>query len=470
MSGISSAAVFATMLNASLGAGFLTVPWIFIQMGNTLAVAFLLFICFVTTATSLMIVEASSRAEYLLRSEERGLPTPRLSMVLAFKRKSLSEIPLLEFVEEKSKIKPTITKRRKFELGELCKIYFGDTSMHIYIICVAIGYYGLFCAFTILFASSFTSNVPIFYLETCDIDSTVEFLSPCRFKYWFWVCFNIGVMIVLSIKGLENQQSFQMIFTVARILTLCLMFGTSIYSLISGVPISSSLKPQEEAPFSWSTLFQCIPMVTFATGFMNVIASSLQFMKKKKANTNRIITWASVTGSMLVLILGLVAGSALRGYNTPTLSTLAWRGYDAGISPRPFWTYPIEYSIIIFPALNVITSCPPYSISLAESLDAYLKSQFRIQSMRYSLRYLIWIPVLVICLLVDNLGKCASVRALTVYVTVYSSVSLMHLISKEHVPQESPFEGWHSSNFIAWSIFCFSTVMLVVSTGFLILA
>lgn len=460
--------VFATMLNASLGAGFLTVPWIFVQIGNPLAIAVLVFISFITIAASLMIVEASSRAEFLLRSEERGLPMPRLSMSLAFKRKSLNEIPLLDLQEENSKIKPTLTDKRKFELGELCKIYFGDAGMHLYIICMVIGCYGIFCAYTILFASSFTSDIPIFNLETCDIYQDQEFFSPCRFKYWFWVCFYVALMVVLTVAGLENQQTFQMIFTVTRISILCLIFGTSLYSIISGVPLNSSLQHQDEIPFSWSTLFMCIPMIKFTIGFQNIIPSALQNLKNKKANAALTIVWASVTGGLLVLILGLVTGSALSGYHTPTLSTLAWRGYDAGISPRPYWTYLVEYSIVIFPALNVITSCPPNSIALAENLDAYLRSQFRTSTMKYSLRYLIWIPVLVICLLADNLGKCASATALTAYVTVYISVSLMHLISKEYVPYKSPFEGWHSSSYMAWCIFSFSSLLLIVNTGYLI--
>ncbi len=468
MASIGPIPVFATMLNASLGAGFLTVPWIFVQIGNPLAIAVLVFISSITVAASLMIVEASSRAEFLLRSEERGLPMPKFTMSLAFKRKSLNEIPLLDLQEENSKLKPTLTNRRKFELGELCKIYFGDSGMHLYIICLVISCYGIFCAYTILFASSFTADVPIFNLETCDIYQSQEFFSPCRFKYWFWVCVYLTLMVALTVVGLENQQTFQMIFTVTRISILSLIFGTSLYSIIFDVPLNSSLKHQDEVPFSWSTLFMCIPMIKFTIGFQNVIPSALQHLKNKKTNAALTIVGASIVGGLLVLILGVVTGTALNGYNTPTLSTLAWRGYDAGISPRPYWTYLVEYSVVIFPALNVITSCPPISISLAENLDAYLKSQFKISSMKYALRYLIWIPVLIICLLLDNLGKCASAAALTAYVTVYISVSLMHLISKEYVPYKSPFEGWHSSSFMAWCIFGFSSVLLLVNAGYLI--
>ena len=73
--------VYATLLNASLGAGFLTVPWIFIQ------------ICSSSSVASPMIVDESSRAEYPLGSEKCGLPLPKFSMSLAFKRKAEIEVP-----------------------------------------------------------------------------------------------------------------------------------------------------------------------------------------------------------------------------------------------------------------------------------------------------------------------------------------------------------------------------------------
>jgi amino acid permease len=246
------------------------------------------------------------------------------------------------------------------------------------------------------------------------------------------------------------------------------MFGTSIYSLASDVPLNSKLEHWDEVPFSLSILFLCIPMIKFTIGFQNIIPSALQYMRNKKVNSNLVIISASVVGTILIMVLGLATGSALKNYKIPTLSTLAWRGYDAGISPRPFWTYAVEYIIIIFPALNVLTSYPPNSIAFSENLDAYLKAQFKIKSMKYSLRFIIWIPVLIICLLFDNLGKCASAAALTSYFTVYITVCLMLLISKKYVPYKSPFEGWHSSSSLAWSIFYYSSFLLVINTGYLI--
>jgi amino acid permease len=164
-------------------------------------------------------------------------------------------------------------------------------------------------------------------------------------------------MIYLTIAGLRNQKAFQIFFTVTRVLTLSLMFGTSIYSLAADV--LSNLEHYHEVPFSLTDLFLCVPMIKFTFGFQGIIPTALKHLRNKKENANLVIVLASLVATILAMVIGLATSSALKGYKVPILSTLAWRGYDAGITPRPFWTYAVEYIIIIFPALNVLTTCPP---------------------------------------------------------------------------------------------------------------
>mmetsp|Transcript_17197 Transcript_17197/g.2840 ORF Transcript_17197/g.2840 Transcript_17197/m.2840 type:complete len:83 (+) Transcript_17197:867-1115(+) len=79
--------------------------------------------------------------------------------------------------------------------------------------------------------------------------------------------------------------------------------------------------------------------------------------------------------SIVCILLGFVVGEALRGYNAPSLSTLAWKDYDAGTNPRQDWTLIIQFVIILFPGINMITTAPPFAIALSENLFAYTKSE-----------------------------------------------------------------------------------------------
>jgi hypothetical protein len=469
MASLSILPAFATMLNASLGAGFLIVPWIFLQIGTPIAVIGILIISFLSIIVSLMLVESSSRAEVLKQMEDSGLTIPNLSISAIFKKPSSQEVPLLNFEEAKTNFKPSITDKRKFEIGQLTRLFLGKECMHVYMIFTFLGILGLFCAYTMMFASSFVSNVPILNLETCDIYKSTVFFDDCRMKYWFWVTAYVLTMATLTYIGIENQQTIQMIFTVARITILSLMFATSIYALVSGNPLNSNLPKKPDPEVTIAMFCFCLPLLRFATGFQNAIPSTIQFLENKERNIHRAIWFASLSLVAVCIMLGTVTGMALSGYDADQLSTLAWRGYNAGIEPRPFWTYILEYSIILFPALNVITSCPPYAVALSEELYAYLSIYFKIGSLRKTIRLLVWIPALVISFFTNRMGKAAAVTGLASYFTVFIGCALIHLVSKRAVPEKSPYEGWHSSDGMAWSIMVCFSLMLLVNSAYLII-
>lgn len=469
MASLSLFPAFATMLNASLGAGFLIVPWIFLQIGAPLAILGIVVISLLSLIVSLMLIESASRAEALKQMEDNGLTIPNLSISSIFKKPSAQEVPLLNLEEAQARFKPSITDKRKFEIGELTRLFLGKECMHVYMFSIFLGVLGIFCAYTMLFASSFVSNVPILNLETCDIYKSTVFFDDCRMKYWFWVTVYVLIMATLTYVGIENQQVIQMIFTVARITILGLMFATSIYALVSGNPLNSNLPKQSDPEITIAMICLCLPLLRFATGFQTAIPSTIQYLENKERNIHRAIWYASLSVVAICIILGTVTGMALSGYKADQLSTLAWRGYNAGIDPRPFWTYILEYSIILFPALNVITSCPPYAVALSENLYAYLNSYFKLGSFRKTIRILIWIPALVISFLTHQMGKSAAVTGLTSYFTVFIGCALIHLVSKRSVPEKSPYEGWHSSDGMAWSIIVFFSLMLLVNSAYLII-
>ena len=52
------------------------------------------------------------------------------------------------------------------------------------------------------------------------------------------------------------------------------------------------------------------------------------------------------------------------------MASLSFRNYSAGYSQseRPWWTYIIEYFVILFPALDVFSGFPLFSISNTNNL------------------------------------------------------------------------------------------------------
>lgn len=167
----------------------------------------------------------------------------------------------------------------------------------------------------------------------------------------------------------------------------------------------------------------------------------------------------------VIILLGLIVSSALKGYAAPSLSTLAWDGYDASITPRPWWTWAIEYIVILFPAINMITTAPPFAIALAENLFSYFNSQSK--KLRIGLRVAVWIIPTIIALIIYDMGKSGAFAGLISYYTIFVSNAYIFIVSKRQVPIPTPYEGWHSKDCVAWTIIGFSILLFLVNAFYL---
>lgn len=54
----------------------------------------------------------------------------------------------------------------------------------------------------------------------------------------------------------------------------------------------------------------------------------------------------------------------------PSMATLAFRGYTGGHDSGQWWSYIIEYIIIIFPALDVFSAFPILAIALSDNITS----------------------------------------------------------------------------------------------------
>ena len=163
--------------------------------------------------------------------------------------------------------------------------------------------------------------------------------------------------------------------------------------------------------------------------------------------------------TLSVLVLGIVVAIALKGTNAPSMSTLAWAGYDAGLSPRPWWTYIIEYIIILFPAFNLLTASPVIAVVIADNIIKYLKEPSRctIAWIRVSF----WIVPITIAIFTHDLGLISAIAGVPIFFQSFGVCSLMLIISKRKVPIKSVYTGWQSHDFFAWVNVVFVTLATI---------
>jgi len=445
----------AILVNSSLGAGFLAVPWVFLQLGFSFALVVLGVWIFISLVISLMIVETMSRAEAYARMTEEGFEVPSVKLLQVFKPRKSD--PLL-----KSDFKPEITSGRKFELSQLNIMFLGSWGKHLYNAFMVIGMESVLCSYVMLCVTSMLNNIPLGTYETCNIYEDQFFYTECRYKYWVWLLVVMAIMATLTFMGLKNQKFIQKFSTFARIFILLVMLITSLAALFMDEPLNPSLPKDEVPELSFQNIAMGVPLLKFATGFQSILASVTKEMKNKTTTSYLSIVLTSAVIFVFCGSLGVVTGSALEGYQAPSLSTLAWSGYSAGILPRPLWTVLVEYFVILFPAFNILTSGPITAIALSENIASMVPCKQKF------LRGVVWVLPLVLSFFFYDMGKAAAFAGLTAYYVVFISMPLIHMVARRQVTQKSPYEGWHSSEVLAWSIIVFVSFVFILNTYYLL--
>lgn len=123
-----------------------------------------------------------SRCEAMIQYREKGHSLKRPGFKQIIFGKSKIEAELETKLIDKFQVIPEIAIRR-VDLCEMIGIMFGNIWKNIYM-------FGLFVvgvlslvSYTVIFASSLTSNINIGFLESCNMYDSVGFLNDCRKTY-----------------------------------------------------------------------------------------------------------------------------------------------------------------------------------------------------------------------------------------------------------------------------------------------
>ena len=122
----------------------------------------------------------------------------------------------------------------------------------------------------------------------------------------------------------------QIISTVLRVSIISLMLISSIVSIALDEPIREIRDTGEEQGIKWEMIGISFSLIGFAAGYAPMIPSFNSMLISKK-NANRIQLFVNLTLTGLMMLLGIVVSLALAGTDPPSMCTLAWSGYDAGI-------------------------------------------------------------------------------------------------------------------------------------------
>ena len=451
-------------INCIIGAGFLEIPWAYEKSGWLFSLLYQMFTQIQAYHLSIQIIEVMSRTEVILNKKELGIKTKKPQFKRLLSSPSQSD-PLLDVQME-----PDITDRL-INTSDSFKACFGKNWGMLYIICLGLYLFGTMIAYGSIFASSFAANVPIYFLDTCDIYAQNEFLSACRITNWIFLTIFAAIVCYLTIIGMEEQQVVQIITSFLRFLVIFLVIFIPFYFMIFDESFNKNSEISVPPLINLRYLPSSISIILFSSSYQIHVPTITQVINEKEKYLKKI----NFLGVLTCFILYSLVGLSVSFYSdkVPEMASLLFRNFSAGypLESRPLWAVLCEYLIIICPAIDVLTCYPIKSLTIS---DAIITWQYgtKVHEVKRSVvilnRAIVSLSPIIVCYIFYDLADILYWIGLTVFVIMQIAFPLMHLAMKIMVPGKSKFDiiGTPLLNWVI--IFINFFLMIIVISGKLI--
>ena len=141
---------------------------------------------------------------------------------------------------------------RKFEIAELCQIFIGKWFKYTYLFILTVDQFLANWSFASVAASAWASKIPYTFgkMTMCNDDAFHHQILPssgCLYTYYFSLFLFGAIVVTLSMLDLKEQASVQVVFGIARLLTIA---GIIVYPLAKLVNANGADACQELYPQS----------------------------------------------------------------------------------------------------------------------------------------------------------------------------------------------------------------------------
>eukprot|EP00118_Oscarella_pearsei_P008520 m.44402 g.44402 ORF g.44402 m.44402 type:complete len:507 (+) comp33515_c0_seq2:45-1565(+) len=404
-------------LNAVVGAGFLGMPFVLYSGGVLYGLVLVGIIAFLSIAAAEWTIEAMARAE----SYTSGMENTRREWRIAL-----------------------VSSERKFEVGDLCRLFIHPWFGHIYDAVVTFNVIIILWIYGTLAASSWSSEIPFsgHTFRQCDSDDFLHRLHPDG-RCWnaYSVCLLIyGVVVVpLSCLDLHSQVVFQTVMGIFRIVVILSM---SIYSLAGAITRNSTelattgnKTPGEFTQrhiwlhFDFAQWFGVIPVVSFALMVHFMIPTFCQSVGNKK-HLRQIFTTALCMATGLYIIVGITVAMYFAADVNETC-TLTWLKYTKPHHNIVLRIY--SYLLVVFPSIDLCSGYPllvNVGVNILFSLIKQMKGITLKGSAVKVARFCMATLPLVCSVYVSNLVTVADYAGLFLTIALFIVPALLHFFSK----------------------------------------
>lgn len=381
------------------------------------------------------------------------------------------------FYQGKDKEDRYAVKEIKFEYTELVHMFLGKFAEKIYIFAVSLTQYLALWGYTAVFSSAVAVQFPICY----------DFVAD----YNIYTLVYAAVVIPLSCLNLDEQVVFQLMLSACRFVLIFFMIYTAIRATYD--TDTTYFVSQQEAEGAESVRFEgfysMFSILVYSALFHNGIPVLSEPVADKK-RLGDVFKATLVLCSVLFWTLGYFIANFF-GHNVEQSTNLNWRDYvggtghptrdddqwSAGWTGTAIWAEALSFFVLVFPAINVVSSFPLNAIVLGNNLMAavYEEDVHEYESnvkLRVLFRLLSSVPPILGAVLVRELGLITSYAGIFAIATAFVFPPLLYIQSKSMTEERglkkrTCYEGLGSS--IVWAICIFSLSSAAIAYVFVCL-
>ena len=284
-----------------------------------------------------------------------------------------------------------ILPERKLEVSDLFNFFFGPRARSVYAITLSPYLYGGLWAHGVVFANSFAANVPVFFMNGGKVCTVKDDGNACLGPFFLWLAVFASLGWPLACCELKEQRNVQMVMFGARIvivvlLTFTIMLGYGCDGTVfvdadtSGVPIIFGGRPTV-ALFRISGLARILPVSIYAFIFHHSTPVISQAVGDKSAIPRAFAISFCIVGTAY-MTLGVIL-AAWFGSTVNSQCNLNWQKYVGCVAKKAdgsavtmddqsWWARMLSFTILVFPALDVLSAFPLSAITLGNNLRSAL--------------------------------------------------------------------------------------------------
>lgn len=343
-------------LNIVVGAGFLNIPYGFKQSGTLISSFYLIFFSILSTYLSLIFLEVI----------HKGCLLKHKNALKEDFNKAITE-PLIP-THASDTLTGNTPHHHHAEVDDISIVFgniFGYNFGFAYLCFITIYFEGALLAYSSIFASSFASNVPLYHLPACDIYEQ-GFYSQCIFNYWIYLGIFAIIVIYLSIKGMKEQKTFQIIMCSLRFTIMSIIIYCGIDLISSGHTIDGKPADKPDPPLiNVQEAYVAMPIIIFSLIYQLLLPSIAEIVRKREENMWKIVVLVTIIIYVFYGSLGAIMPYAIN--NVKEQISLNFRDYTGGLAEKNAWAYFVMYAIVLLPALDVVSCFPFAVISIADN-------------------------------------------------------------------------------------------------------